>query len=104
VVPSVRLLGAFDTYLLGYRGRDPALAPAHAKRIQAGGGIIHPAVLVDGRVAGTWRLRRDGRPAPGAVTIAVEPFVPLDPALRPAIEADAADIGRFLGVPAQLSL
>jgi hypothetical protein len=74
--PAVRLLGAFDTYLLGYRGRELALDPRYAKQIQPGGGIIHPAVLIGGRVAGTWRLRRDRRQA----EVVVEPFEPLDPA------------------------
>jgi winged helix DNA-binding protein len=90
--PSVRLVGAFDTYLLGYRDRDPMLDPRFAKRIQAGGGIIHPAVLVDGRVAGTWRLRRR--------EVQVEPFEPIDPA---ALAEEAADLGRFLGEDVSLA-
>jgi hypothetical protein len=98
--PLVRLLGAFDSYLLGYRDRAPALEPRYARRIQAGGGIIHPAVLVDGRVAGTWRLRRSG----GSAAVAVQPFEPLDPALLPAAEAEAADLGRFLGLDTRLTV
>jgi hypothetical protein len=53
---SVRLLPAFDTYLLGYRNRDLVLPPAYATRIQAGGGVLNPALLVDGRVLGQWKL------------------------------------------------
>jgi hypothetical protein len=92
--PTVRLLGAFDTYLLGYRSRQPALDLRYAKRIQAGGGIIHPAVLVDGQVVGTWRLRR--RKDSAAVT--VQPFEPLDAALLPALAAEVADLARFLAI------
>ena len=92
--PVLRLLGSFDAYLLGYRGRDLALDPRHAKRIQAGGGLIHPAVLVDGQVIGAWRLRRT--PCRGVLEVA--PFEPLGTALEPQLEAEAADIGRFLGV------
>jgi hypothetical protein len=88
--PTVRLLGAFDTYLLGYRDRSLALDSRYAKRIQAGGGIIHPAVTVDGRVVGRWRLHRER----GELT--VEEFETPDPALEPALRAEAADIGRFL--------
>src|SRR5204863_9237876 len=93
--PAVRLLGAFDTSLRGYRDRALALPAQFAKRLQAGGGIIHPAVLVDGRVVGTWRLRRagDARPARAAI----EPFEPLDRAVTRALEAEVADLGRFLG-------
>jgi hypothetical protein len=95
--PAVRLLGAFDTYLLGYRDREPALPARFAKRLQAGGGIIHPAVLVDGRVVGTWRLRRGGDARPARA--AIEPFEPLDRAVTEALEAEVADIARFLDLP-----
>jgi hypothetical protein len=98
--PCVRLLYRFDDYLLGWRGRDLVLSPAFAGRIHAGGGWIHPAVVVDGRVVGTWRLTT-GRG--GRLTATVEPFEPLDRAL-PGLEAEAADVGRFLGASATLSL
>jgi len=91
--PCVRLLYRFDEYLLGWRGRDLVLSPRFARRIQAGGGWIHPAVVVDGRVVGTWRLA----PKTGdRLTVTVEPFEPLDGAL-PGLETEAADLGRFLG-------
>jgi hypothetical protein len=98
--PSVRLLYRFDDYLLGWRGRDLIVEARFARRIQAGGGWIHPAVVVDGRVLGTWRLTAG---ASGRLTVAVEPFVPLDGAL-PGLEAEAADLGRFLGATVTLSV
>jgi hypothetical protein len=96
----VRLLYRFDEYLLGWRGRDLILSPAFAGRIQAGGGWIHPAVVLDGRVVGTWRLTQGGA---GRLTVAVEPFEPLDAAV-PGLQAEVADLGRFLDAPATLSL
>lgn len=57
---TVRLLGPFDTFLLGYRDRDLLLDPAHAPLVRTAGGAPAPHVVVDGRVHGTWR-RRDGR-------------------------------------------
>jgi len=87
--PLVRLLGAYDNYLLGYRDRELMLDRAYAKRINAGGGVIKPALVVDGRVLGTWR--RDGG------TLVVERFARLPAAARPGLEAEAADVGRFLG-------
>jgi hypothetical protein len=50
--PVVCLLPRYDTYLLGYQGRELTVAAEHSRRIHPGGGIIHPAVLVDGRAAG----------------------------------------------------
>jgi hypothetical protein len=96
--PCVRMLPRFDAYLLGYRSRDLALAPQFARRIQAGGGWIHPAMVVDGRIVGTWRLLRKG----DRVTVAAQPFERLDRAILSAFEAEAADVGRFLGAAATL--
>ena len=52
---GVVLVPAFDEYLLGWKDRGFALPAEYAKRIVPGGGIIHPAVLEDGVVIGTWR-------------------------------------------------
>jgi hypothetical protein len=97
--PVVRLLGRFDDYLLGWRDRDLVLDPRFARQVQAGGGWIHPAVVVDGRVAGTWRARR----ADGRLDVTVTPFSGRLPrGTRPALEAEAADLRRFLGVETRL--
>ena len=98
--PAVRLLGRFDDYLLGWRGRDLILDRRFASRIQAGGGWVHPAVVIDGRVAGTWRSRRAG----ARLELAVEPFGRLPAGARPGLEAEAADLGRFLGAEVVLRL
>jgi hypothetical protein len=81
--PLVRLLPAFDTYLLGYRDRSLAVPEEHARQVWPGGGIIRSTVVANGRAVGTWRLAR------GAVT--VEPFAgEIDAA------AEVADVVRFL--------
>lgn len=91
--PHVALLGHFDPYLLGYADRDLALDRRFARRIQAGGGFIQPAVLVDGRVAGTWRRERRG----ARLDVVIEPFDELDEKASAAVAAEAADVARFLG-------
>jgi hypothetical protein len=91
---SVRLVPAFDTYLLGYRRRDLAVPPALERRLQRGGGWIHPAVIVNGRVIGAWGLRQSGKTA----RITVETLQPITGAVRRAVEAEASDIGRFLAL------
>ncbi|QBI51877.1 winged helix DNA-binding domain-containing protein [Streptomonospora litoralis] len=93
-VPSVRLVGGFDGYLLGYRERGAAVPQHHAHRIAPGGGIIHPAVLVDGRAVARWRWGRDRE------TVVVEPFEPFSADLVSGLEAEVADVGRFLGLDA----
>jgi hypothetical protein len=97
--PSVCLLPAFDSYLLGYRSRAFTLAPRFASRIQGGGWIL-PVLLVDGRVAGTWRAVPQGR----RLVVQVRPFERLMPAVIPRLEAEARDVGRFLARETTLDL
>ena len=94
----VRLLPAWDTYLMGHRNREFLAEPARWRRIMPGGGILRPSIVVDGVAAGTWRLRRGD----SAMQVEVEPFADLDPAAAEAIAAEAVDIGRFEGRPAAL--
>lgn len=98
--PIVRLLPRYDTYLLGYRRRDGIVAPQFAKRINAGGGIVHPTLLVDGCAVGTWSgmRRRD------CFDVVVKPFGGLVPTVQPGIEAEVADVGRFLGMSTTLHI
>jgi hypothetical protein len=91
--PSVRLLPAFDTYLLGYRSRELAVPPTLEKRLQRGGGWLHPAVVADGRAVGAWSIRRAGR----RVQIAIVDLERVNAGIRKSIEAEIDDIGRFLG-------
>jgi hypothetical protein len=94
--PVVRLLGAFDNYNLGYVDRSFALAAEHEKQVVPGGGIVRPAVAVDGRFVGTWASKRSGK----RLAVTIEPFAPLAPEIEAAVEAEIADLGRFEGLAA----
>jgi Winged helix DNA-binding domain len=89
---QVSMLPAFDAYLLGYRRRDLAVPPVLQRRLQRGGGWLHPAVVVSGRAVATWSLRKSG----GRGELRAEPSGPISRAVRAGIEAEVADIGRFL--------
>jgi hypothetical protein len=95
--PLVNLLPRFDTFLLGYAGRDLVVDPAYARRVNAGGGIIHPTVLVNGQAVGTWKAVRRGK----QMEIQIDPFESLPAELVPLIEAEAAEIAHFLGLRVQ---
>src|SRR6266568_488345 len=99
-IPIVRLLPRFDIYLLGYQRRDLAVPSQYAKRINAGGGIVHPTVLVDGRTVGTWKSKREKK----HLVVMVEPFEQLAPELYKGLEAEAEDIARFLGVNVRIEV
>ena len=90
--PVIKMLGAFDPYLLGYRTRDLGVEPELLKRVHPGGGIIRPTILVDGRAVATWTRKRSGR----KLSITVSPFEALSGAIQAAIDREVGDIGRFL--------
>ena len=96
---GVRLLPAYDPFLLGYKGRDLILPKEYAKRIHPGGGLLRPVVLVGGRAAATWRLKRKAKEG----VVEVDPFEPLSPETMKAIEREVDDLGRFLEVPVRVS-
>jgi hypothetical protein len=92
---QVRMLGNFDTYLLGWKDRAFAVSNEHAAHVkEGGGGWIRPVIVRDGVVVGGWRSsRKEGR---------LEISLNLDSAMRkelaPAIEAEVADLARFEGI------
>jgi hypothetical protein len=86
------LLPAFDEYTVAYRDRAALVGPAHAHR--AGGlDILRPAIVVGGRVVGTW-ARTLGR---DSVSCDVQPFTPLGPTARRAVSAATRRYAAFLG-------
>ncbi|MCY3802217.1 MAG: winged helix DNA-binding domain-containing protein [Chloroflexi bacterium] len=93
----VHLLPAYDPYLLGYRKRELAVPARHARRIHPGGGLLRPVMLVDGVAHATWKTQRmkDG------LGLVVEPFEKLTEAVERALEAEFADLERYLEVPDQ---
>lgn len=95
---GVRLLPAFDNYLIGYRDRD-ALLPPHRQRLVYNGGMISPTVLVDGWVMGVWSLDRSRKTA----RLAVRTFEQLRPTIRRALAAEADDLSRFFGRPVDVA-
>jgi hypothetical protein len=82
----LRLLPAFDEWLLGWASRDLVLPRRHAAKV-APGGIIRPAAIADGRAFATWRLdRRRNR-------IELQPFGRVTRAMRAGVEAEAERLG-----------
>jgi hypothetical protein len=88
------LLPPFDEYLIAYKDRAAVLDPEQTRRLNAGGGMLNPCIVVGGRVVGTWRRTLDRR---GAVTITLAPFARPDSRVRAAIEEAAARYAAFLG-------
>jgi hypothetical protein len=75
--------------LHGWLSREPVLG-RHERKIILGGMFV-PFALVRGHAVGTWVFTR-GR-------VVLTPLEDLAAADRRALEADAADVERFLGTP-----
>jgi hypothetical protein len=95
----LRLLGAFENWLLAYADRTYTLDAEDVQLVNAGGGLLKPFVLADGRVTATLRIRRLG----GALRIDVTPLKRLSRTSITALEREAADAGRFFGGPVDIT-
>ena len=81
-----RLLGPYDPLLLGWTSREFVLGP-HQQLVTING-IFRPFALVKGRAVASWTMPRGG--------VVLEPFGRLGKAEAAALEAEAADVERFL--------
>ncbi|MBE7187407.1 winged helix DNA-binding domain-containing protein [Jatrophihabitans endophyticus] len=95
---GVRLLPAFDNYLIGYADRA-AIVPGAARPMVYQGGMIRPTVVADGAVVGSWSLpRSSGR-------LSVTPFGSSWPKrVLAEVEREAADVARFIGADVALTV
>jgi hypothetical protein len=97
---SVRLLPAFDPYVVGFRPRRLLVDEAHEPKIFRPQAWFSPVVLVTGRAAGIWERERRGR----RLEVRIEPFARLSAPTRRAIAKEADRLGEFLDTPAELQV
>ena len=96
---QVRMLGNFDTYLLGWKDRGFSVAGEHAIHVkEGGGGWIRPVILEDGIVIGRWRSSRKN----GRLEITLNLPKAERERLRAKIDAEVADLARFEGAEARI--
>ncbi|MFF0204691.1 winged helix DNA-binding domain-containing protein [Streptomyces sp. NPDC005017] len=88
--PDVRMLPAYDNYLVGYRTREVSVPALHQARVWPGGGLIRPTVIADGLAVATWSR------GSGARSIQVDAFEPVTPQAQQGIEREKAAVVRFL--------
>ena len=93
----IRLLPAFDEYLMGWKDRRRIAPAEHWAAVNRGGGWVRPVLLFDGRVVATWRAVRNAK----GLTVEVSPLAELGPAARRGAESEAEHLAAFLGTPAE---
>ena len=96
----VHLLPIYDEYLVAYRDRGavphtPSLTAAFGRPVN-----FQHAVIVNGKVAGTWRITRTAR----AIAMRATMLRRLTPRERRAVADAATRFERFQGVPVALTI
>jgi hypothetical protein len=84
----VRFLPKWDNVLLAWADRTRVLPEQHRKTVIGRNGDVAQTFLVDGFVAGTWRIE-DGR-------VVAEPFAPLERSGQRELEDEAQRLEAFL--------
>jgi hypothetical protein len=87
----VRFVAPFDNLLLSHAERTRIITDEHRRRVFTVNGIIKGTVLVDGFVAGVWKVEQRR----SAATLMVEPFRVLSTGERQAVEAEGTALLDF---------
>ena len=91
---TVRLLPAFDQYVVAApRDQDAVLPAAQKGRVYRPQGWLSPVLLVDGRIEGVWKHERAGE----RLAVRIEPFGAAPAWVWRGAEAEAERLARFLG-------
>lgn len=90
---SVRLLPAFDPYIVGAPRSGGLFPSAHKGRIYRPQGWISPALLVDGHVEGVWRHERKN----GRLMVRIDPFTRLRRRVRAGASEEAERLAAYFG-------
>ena len=84
----VRLLPRYDNLVLSHADRTRVISDDHRRTVIHGGGMVEATFLVDGFVAGLWRVE--------AGRVRVEPFAPLPRPWRREVDDEALRLEAWL--------
>ena len=88
------LLPKYDSLLLGHKDRTRIISDEHRQRVfKPKAGDIAAAVLVNGRIVGTWRHKKTKR----MMTIMITPFEKIAKEDLKEIEHKAKDLSQYMG-------
>ena len=88
----VRFLPDYDSLLLAHDDRTRVIPREHGSRITTANLRVQPTFLVDGVVAGTWRIER----AKASAVLLLDPFRPLSKPARAALVEEGTALVRFV--------
>lgn len=94
------LLPNYDEYLIAYKDRGAVLDAERARNLGVASNREYPhQVVLDGRVAGSWRRQMTETKA----LVAVKAYKTFDKGQLRALQAQASAFGRFFAHPCRLS-
>jgi hypothetical protein len=96
--PVIHLLPNFDEHVNGYRDYSASFDHARLQPSPTNAALLAHIVVLDGHVIGGWRRTISA----AGIAITTDLLVPLGELEQAALEAAAADYGRFIGSPVLL--
>lgn len=91
---GVRLLAKFDSLLMAHRDKSLYLDHKHLKTVSQLAGQIEACVLIDGKVAGIWRLQRKVNSG----QVSIQQFRPFNARETARLEKEVVRLSKALGV------
>jgi hypothetical protein len=92
-----RFLPEYDNLLLSHANRTRVIADAHRSKVYIPVLRVRSTILMDGFVAGTWRVEK----SKGTATLVVEPFATLSRSSRKSLAEEGEKLVRFVGYDAK---
>lgn len=96
--PHALLLSLYDEYTIAYKDRSDLSGTRDIERMISMGNALTAVIILDGKVAGTWRKNRKKN----GIGIRLNPFRDFSPGEHAALEREIARYGNFLGMPVVL--
>ncbi len=91
--PHARLLPQFDALLMGHGDKSRFIDPGVKKRVFLPRADVAATMLVDGRIGGVWRMRKERR----LWRVELEPFGVMPPEQVEAVEGEVDRLREFTG-------
>jgi hypothetical protein len=92
-----RFLPEYDNLLLSHANRTRVIADVHRSKVYIPVLRVRSTILVDGFVAGTWKVEK----SKGAATLVIEPFGTLSRSSRKSLAEEGEKLVRFVGYDAK---
>lgn len=92
----VRFIPEYDNLIIAHAERQRILPEVHRTKVFLSAARVRATFLVDGMVAGTWKIEKAGRGAQKKATLVIEPFEPLTAQVEAELVEEGEQLMRFV--------